>query len=244
MGDVTPQGEDLLGDGVNIAARLEGVAAPDGVAMSAAVSEAVRGKIPFALSDQGEKTLKNIAQPMRVFFLGAPGVAGARPVRAVGRVRRCALAAAVGLALSGATVMGWWFWQPRLLAPAAAPTVQQVTLSIVVLPFANLSGDPAQAYVADGLSSRITADLSRISGSLDIAVSSANTCRNREVDVHQVGRELDVSYASQGAVQRGGGRYRVNVSLADTSTVAQLWAERMEGPDPDQPERDARHPPE
>ena len=241
LGDVVPQGADLFGDGVNIAARLEGVAEPGGVAMSATVAEAVRGKLPFGLEDLGEKALKNIERPVRVFRLVVAGAAVPKPARR----RLGALAAGlvvVALALGGV----WWAWRPvgepvadavPLAGPAPAatalaqPAVQQAPLSIVVLPFANLSGDPAQGYVAEGLSSSITADLSRISGSLVIAPSTANTYRNRDVDIRQVGRELDVRYVLQGGVQRGGGRYRVNASLADTGTGAQLWAERMEGPE-------------
>ena len=239
LGDVVPQGTDLFGDGVNIAARLEGVAEPGGVAMSATVAEAVRGKLPFGLEDLGEKALKNIERPVRVFRLVVAGAAVPKPARR----RLGALAAGlvvVALALGGV----WWAWRPvgepvadavPLAGPAPAatalaqPAVQQAPLSIVVLPFANLSGDPAQDYFAEGITEEITTDLSRIAGSLVINRSTAFALKNRTVELRDLGRELGVRYVLRGSVLRLGEQVRINAELSETEAGTQLWAERFTG---------------
>ena len=103
-------------------------------------------------------------------------------------------------------------------------------LSIVVLPFANLSGDPDQDYFVDGVTESLTTDLSRISGSLVIGRHTAFTYKGKAADLKQIGCELNVRYALEGSVQRGGNRLRVNVQLVDTETANHIWAERFEKP--------------
>ena len=238
LGDVMPQGDDLFGDGVNIAARVEGVAQPGGVALSADVANAVRGKLPFALVDQGEKTLKNIERPMRVFYLsapggapgGGPGAAGAGPGRGTGRWR---WVAAVLLVL-GAAGAGWWAWRPvavdapvATVAPAAQPGVPR--LSFVVLPFANRSGDAEQDYFVDGLTDSLTTDLSRLDGSFVISRGSAFTYKGRAVDARQVGRELGVRYVVEGSVLRSGERVRVAAQLVEAESGRTLWSDSFDG---------------
>ncbi|WP_461626696.1 adenylate/guanylate cyclase domain-containing protein [Bradyrhizobium sp. 25ACV] len=194
IGDVIVEPHDIFGDGVNIAARLEGIADSGSICISSAVHDQVRGKVGIEFVDLGELTLKNIARPVRAF-------APARDRQAFGRAERA---------------------KPVALLPPR--------LSIVVLPFANLSGDPAQDYFVDGVTESLTTDLSRISGSLVIGRHTAFTYRGKSVDLKQVGRELNIRYVLQGSVQRGGSRLRVNVQLTDAESAGYLWAERFDKP--------------
>lgn len=193
IGDVIVEAHDIFGDGVNIAARLEGIAEPGGICISSSAYDQVRGKVPIEVTDLGEQNLKNIARPVRAY-----AVAGNQP----GSTRR-----------AGTAVQN---------SPPA--------LSIVVLPFANIGGDPEQDYFVDGVTESLTTDLSRISGSFVIARNTAFTFKSRAVDVKKVGRELNVRYVLEGSVQRGGNRLRVNVQLIDAETGTHLWAERFDKP--------------
>jgi TolB-like protein len=190
LGDILIEGEDILGDGVNVAARLEGIAEPGGICVSSSAYEQVRGRVSVEFTDLGEQTLKNIARPIRAY--------------------------AVGLSANG---------HKAASLPSSAPR-----LSIVVLPFANLGGDPEQEYFVDGVTESLTTDLSRISGALVIARNTAFTFRGKAVDVKKLGRELNVRYVLEGSVQRGGNRLRVNVQLVDAETGTHLWSERFDKP--------------
>ena len=190
LGDILIEGDDILGDGVNIAARLEGIAEPGGICVSSSAYEQVRGKVPVDFTDLGEQTLKNIARPIRAYAVGQSASA----------------------------------YQTASL-PSSAPR-----LSIVVLPFANIGGDPEQGYFVDGVTESLTTDLSRISGAFVIARNTAFTFKGNAVDVKKLGRELNVRYVLEGSVQRGSNRIRVNVQLIDTETGNHLWAERFDKP--------------
>jgi len=190
LGDILVEGDDILGDGVNIAARLEGIAEPGGICISSAAYEHVRGKVAVEFTDLGDQTLKNIARPIRAYAVAI----NANADRAFSR-------------------------------PNHAPH-----LSIVVLPFANIGGDPEQEYFADGVTESLTTDLSRISGAFVIARNTAFTFKSKPVDVKKLGRELNVRYVLEGSVQRGGNRVRVNVQLIDAETGNHLWAERFDKP--------------
>ena len=187
QGEVVPEGDDLMGDGVIIAARLEGLAEPGGICVSARVQEDAAGKLDLALSDLGDQQLKNIARPIRVYAVdfGAlrPLIASATPVR---------------------------------------------RLSIIVLPFANLSNDPDQEYFADGITEDLTTDLSRIPEMLVISRNTAFTYRRKTVNTKQIGRELHIRYVLEGSVRRLGNQIRVNAQLIDAGTDTHLWAERFD----------------
>jgi TolB-like protein/class 3 adenylate cyclase len=193
LGDILIEGEDILGDGVNVAARLEGIAEPGGICISSSAHDQVRDKLELRFIDLGEQTLKNIARPIRAYAVVLDGL-GARA--------------------SSTTP-----------SPTAAPH-----LSIVVLPFANMGGDPEQDYFVDGVTESLTTDLSRISGSFVIARNTAFSYKGKAIDVKQIGRELNVRYLLEGSVQRGGDRLRVNVQLIDAETGNHLWAERFDKP--------------
>ena len=173
LGDVVEESDgDLMGDGVNIAARLEGIAKAGAICLSEDAYRQVKSRLELAVSDLGPTLLKNIAEPVRVYSLqvGEPA-AQAKP--------------------------------PSTSTPPR--------LSIVVLPFANIGGDPEQEYFVDGVTESLTTDLSRISGSFVIGRNTAFTYKGKHVDLKQIGRELGVRYVLEGSVQRGRDRLRVNV---------------------------------
>jgi len=195
IGDIIVEPHDIFGDGVNIAARLEGIAEPGGICISSSAYDYVRGKVGFEFADLGEQNLKNIARPVRAY--------------AVVREEHSPATSA----------------EPARLRAYSVPR-----LSIVVLPFANLSGDPEQDYFVDGVTESLTTDLSRIRGMAVIARNSAFSYKGRSIDVRRVGRELNVRYVLEGSVQRGGNRLRVNAQLIDAESGRHLWAERFEKP--------------
>ena len=194
LGDILIEGDDILGDGVNIAARLEGIAEPGGICISSSAYDQVLGKVAVEFIDLGEQSLKNIARPVRAYAVVPKGLGSVKPAEATPQ---------------------------RTSAPR---------LSIVVLPFANIGGDPEQDYFVDGVTESLTTDLSRIPGAFVIARNTAFTFKNKPVDARTVGRELGVRYAMEGSVQSGGDRIRVNAQLIDAETGAHLWAERFDKP--------------
>jgi TolB-like protein len=193
LGDVVEEADgDLMGDGVNIAARLEGIAKPGAICLSEDAYRQVKGRLDLAARDLGLIQLKNIAEPIRVYSLqvGEP---------------------------------------PQAPAPAPEKSAPP-RLSMVVLPFANIGGDPAQEHFVDGVTESLTTDLSRIRGSFVIGRNTAFTYKGKAVDLKQIGRELNVRYVLEGSIQRSGDRMRVNVQLIDTETGSHLWAERFDKP--------------
>ncbi len=190
LGDVVVDDADLLGDGVNIAARLEGIAEPGGIAISEEVWRHAKGKVTAAFVDDGERVLKNIAEPLRVYRLD--------------------------LAAAGAP-------QPPTAAPVAAEK-----LSIAVLPFTNMSGDPEQAFFADGLTEDIITTLSKLAGLGVAARHSSFVYKDRAVDVREAARQLGVRHVLEGSVRKSGDRIRITAQLVDAATGAHLWAERYD----------------
>jgi len=230
LGDVIVEGANLFGDGVNIAARLETLAEPGGICLSGAVREQIGTRLPVAFTSLGAQRVKNIAEPVRVFRVaaaseGRPAIwhAGRPPARL-----RIFAAAVVIIIAAGSG--GWWWLSGRQANqyPRPEQTYPAPRLSLVVLPFANLSTDPEQEYFADGITDDLTTDLSRIQGSLVIARNTAFTYKGKPVDARQIGRELGVRYALEGSVQRSGKQVRINAQLVDTETGAHLWAERFD----------------
>ena len=241
LGDVVEESDgDLMGDGVNIAARLEGIARPGAICLSEDAYRQVKSRLDLAVRDLGSQSLKNIAEPVRVYSLevGEPAVAmptrsaitaikpgsGTAVPRASDRSSRWpALAAAIAALLLLAAAGGWFAFGGHLMKPAQAGH-----LSIAVLPFANLSGDPSQDYFADGVTENLTTDLSRIRGSFVIARNTAFTFKGKGLDTKEIGKELGVCYVLEGSVQRAQNRVRVNAQLIDAETGAHLWADRFE----------------
>ena len=232
LGDVIYDETRIYGDGINIAARLEALAEPGGVLVSHTVYDQVRGKLPFTFEDVGERQVKNIEQPVRMYQLHMPGASSKAVATLVRRPARTdrrrwmvwGLAAfLVLLGVGGA----WWMGSPFFPSQRADRT-EAPRLSIVVLPFSNLSGDPSEDYFADGITEDLTTDLSRIAGSFVISRNTAFTFKGKAVDVRHIGRELGVRYVLEGSVRRMGGTVRVNAQLIDAGTGAHLWAEQMD----------------
>ena len=196
LGDVVEEADgDLMGDGVNIAARLESICVAGAICLSEDFYRQLKGRLDAAVSDLGPKQLKNIADPIRVYSLdvGQPALAKSAPI----------------------------------LAPEKSGPPR---LSIVVLPFANIGGDPEQEHFVDGVTESLTTDLSRLRGAVVIARNTAFTYKGKPFDVKTIGRELNVRYVLEGSVQRGANRMRVNVQLVDAETGSHLWAERFDKP--------------
>ena len=246
LGDIIIDEDDIFGDGVNVAARLESLAAPGGICVSRMVRDQVRDRLPFSFEDLGEQTVKNIARPIRAFAVnvnGAPAVPPlANSIRSTGTRHAIIVAASLFVVLC-AGLGAWLIWSRSVPAPIAAqaPTggrvpssgvpivaTQAPRLSIVVLPLNNLSKDPEQEYFADGVSDDLTTDLTRITDSFVIAHNTALTYKGKAVDVKQIGKELGVRYALEGSVRRTGQRVEVNVQLIDTESGAHVWANRFD----------------
>jgi adenylate cyclase len=193
VGDVVIEDGDIFGDGVNIAARLEGIASPGTICISDDAYRQVRGKLDTSFDDRGDQHLKNIASPVRVYAIQPAGTpAGVPPAARV---------------------------HPELPDKP----------SIVVLPFDNMSAEPGQDYVADGIVEAITAALSRIRSFFVIARNSAFTYKGRSVNVRDIGKQLGVAYVLEGSVQKGGNRLRITVQLVETETGSHVWSSRYDG---------------
>jgi adenylate cyclase len=198
VGDIIIDDDDIFGDGVNIAARLEGIAVPGGLCISDDAYRQVRGKIDIAFDDIGEQTLKNIAEPMRAWHMRLAGEAA-----------------------------------PATKSSSSQLKAQDLTLpdkpSIVVLPFDNMSAEPGQDYLADGIVEAITAALSCIRSFFVIARSSAFTYKGRATNARDVGKELGVAYLLEGSVQKAGNRLRIIVQLIETEGGTHVWSSRFDG---------------
>ena len=233
LGDVIHDESRIYGDGINIAARLEALAEPGGVLVSSTVYDHVRGKLPFTFADEGERQLKNIEQPVRTYRVHLPGASATSPAALVGRTaladrRRWLVPGVTAALLVLLAAGGSWWMSPRFFPGQRADGTQAPRLSIVVLPFTNLSGDPSQDYFADGVTDDLTTDLSRLAGSFVISRNTAFTFKGKPADARQIGRELGVRYVLEGSVRRTGRTVRVNAQLIDAGSGAHLWAEQMD----------------
>jgi adenylate cyclase len=201
LGDVVEESDgDLMGDGVNIAARLEGIAKPGSICLSEDAYRQVRARLDLAVSDLGPTQLKNIAEPVRVYSLDV-----------------------------GVPAKPWPPAFPATPEKPAARLALPDSPSIAVLPFQNMSGDPEQEYFADGIVEDIITALSRFRSLFVIARNSSFTYKDRPVDIKQIGRELGVRYVLEGSVRKAGGRVRITGQLIDSETGTHLWADRFDG---------------
>ncbi len=198
VGDIIIDDNDIFGDGVNIAARLEGIAEPGGVCVSDDTYRQVRGKVDIAFDDIGVQALKNIAEPMRAWQF-KPAI-GAKPAARPGEPQGK---------------------RPELALPDKP--------SVVVLPFDNMSAEPGQDFLADGIVEAVTAALSCIRSFFVIARSSAFTYKGRATDARAIGKELGVAYLLEGSVQKMGNRLRIIVQLVETEGGAHVWSSRYDG---------------
>jgi adenylate cyclase len=241
VGDVIIDRDDIFGDGVNVAARLEGLAKPGGICISEDAHRQVRGKFDVTFEDAGEQQLKNIARPVRVFRVALDSARPAKPISqphnaalAVRRDRSSGRVTAIGAAvvlIAAAGGAAFYFHLGR--APVVSQVPDQLArpserFSIVVLPFANLSGDTSQDYLADVISDELTTGFSRFRDSFVISRSTAFTYKAKPTNVRQIGKDLGVRYALEGSVQPNGDRLRVNVQLIATESDAHIWADQFD----------------
>ncbi len=237
LGDIViePDG-DILGDGVNIAARLEQLADPGGICVSEAVIRGLRASVPTAIQDLGPQRLKNIADPVRAYRLLLDTAAArpmARRLKPLGprRLVRPAVAAAFALLVILPAATGGWWWHGR--ADAEGETTLWRAGSIAVLPLTNLSGDPRWERLADGITQDIITDLAREPDLLVIARDSTLAYKGKAVDVRDVGKQLGVRYVLGGSLQADAGHVRMTAQLIDTATGGHLWASRYDRPESD-----------
>jgi TolB-like protein/class 3 adenylate cyclase/Tfp pilus assembly protein PilF len=240
LGDVVEESDgDLMGDGVNIAARLEGIAKPGAICLSEDAFRQVKGRLDLAVSDLGPTQLKNIAEPIRVYSLevGVPAqgkpaepVTPAAPTPQKRRFGFAPLAAALAALLIVIAGGGaWWFLTTNRPASVATKApAEAARLSIVVTPFVNLSGDPLQDYLVDALTDELITGLARIRDSFVVARNTAMTFKGKPIDAKAIGKELGVRYVLEGSVQPSGDRMRVNAQLIDAGSGAHLWAEQFD----------------
>ena len=221
---------DLMGDGVNIAARLEGIAKAGTICLSEDAYRQVKSRLDLAVSDLGPTQLKNIAEPVRVYALEVGRPAQAESTKPV--PRRSSVFIAAGIVALIAIAGGFWYFlgatRPATVTSNAPITPQAAHLSIVVLPFSNLSGDASQDYLGDVLTEELTTSLARLPGSFVVSRTTAFAYRGKAVDVKQIGKELSVRYALEGSAQKSGTRVRVSAQLIDTETGAHLWADQFD----------------
>jgi TolB-like protein/class 3 adenylate cyclase len=230
VGDVIAEGGDLLGDGVNVAARLEALAEPGGICLSHTVHDQVRDRTDVALEDMGEIEVKNITRPIRVFRVlgqGEEARVTAKPPPPLWPYWATAAILLVIVVGGGA----WWWQHQSDSKPAGRTSIAKALSekpSIAVLPFANLSDDKEQEYFADGMTDDLITDLSKVSGLVVIARNSVFTYKGRNVKVQDVAKDLNVSHVLEGSIRRAGGKVRINAQLIDAKTGSHLWAETFD----------------
>ena len=235
-GDVMVEGEQIYGDGVNVAARLESLADPGGLCISGTVYEQVCDKLALSYEDCGEQAVKNIARPVRVWRVlleAAPSRGEMR--RKTRRYWRGGVLSLAGIAIITAIFVLMQHVSLRQQSTHASipgPPKPALSLpsipSIAVLPFANLSGDPQQEYFSDGITADLITDLSRLNNLFVIARTSSFTYKGRPEKVQTIGRELGVKYLLEGSARKAGDQLRINVQLVDTATGNELWAQRYD----------------
>ncbi|MCC2111687.1 MAG: adenylate/guanylate cyclase domain-containing protein [Hyphomicrobiales bacterium] len=247
IGDIIIQGDDIFGDGVNIAARLEERAEPGGILVSGQFHDAVARKTETELTPLGEAAFKNISRPIAIYSVAIDDMAGTKSTPADGaghasealpegrQSRGIFLALAALVVIVAALVVGGVFWfaepPPETAQQDIAETADAVAAdkpSLVILPFDNLSGDEGQAYFSDGITEDLTTDISRISGLVVLARHTAFKFEGRGIDVRDIGRELGVDYVLEGSVRRVDNRVRINAQLIDAKTGGHIWANRFD----------------
>jgi TolB-like protein/Flp pilus assembly protein TadD len=228
LGDVIVDGDDILGDGVNIAARLESLAEPGGICISGSVHDQVSRRLDMEFRSLGPQRLKNIAEPVVAYGI-APDAPAGTPKRKGRRFNRLAMAA---MAIAGLAVAVWAVW---LRPPPVEVATTDGRPSIVVLPFDNRSGDPNEDHIADGISEDLTTDLSRVGGLFVFSRNIAGDMklriapgRRKSVNPTDVAGKLGANYVLEGSVRRSGTKLRINAQLIDGKTGGHLWAERYD----------------
>jgi adenylate cyclase len=237
IGDVIVEGDDIYGDGVNVAARLEGLAEAGGVCIARDVHNQIRDKLDLNFEDLGAVDVKNIARSVPTFkiVMDEKATALSTPIVQIAaqtvRTHHTIIGAAMGLLI---LVLGSWLWSyqtkpdfdPASVSKIAHPLSDKP--SIAVLPFGNMSGDKAQEYFSDGITEDIIIDLSKIAGLLVVARNSSFAYKGKSTDIRAISRELGVRHILKGSVRKAGGRVRITAQLIDAATGNHIWAERYD----------------
>jgi TolB-like protein/class 3 adenylate cyclase/Tfp pilus assembly protein PilF len=236
LGDVIVEGEDIYGDGVNVAARLEGLAEPGGVLISGTAFDQVERKLEYGFEFLGEQKVKNIETPVRLYRVGLRASGAAQPPKSKPGFARHWLAAAALVAIAFiAAALLWQRYGDRSAQPIEVASPSKLALplpdkpSIAVLPFTNMSSDAEQENFTDGMTDDLITDLSKISGLFVISRNSTFVYKGAPVRVNEVAEELGVRYVLEGSVRRAGDRLRVNAQLIDAFTGGHVWADRFDG---------------
>lgn len=241
VGDVVADGADMLGDGVNVAARIEGLAQPGGLCISRSALEQVQDRLSLNVKDLGEIAVKNIARPVHVFAVdvapSSDGQATSTPVFTVkptmegSRRRLIAMAATVAITIAAGAV--FWTWGPFDAETAISQPNADAPFAIAVLPFVDQSDDGGQAYFAQGVAEDIGTELARLDALTVTAPAATEGYRGVHVDPRDAAKALSVSAVLEGSVRRVGGKLRVTARLVDGATGGQMWAERYDRSDDD-----------
>jgi adenylate cyclase len=234
LGDVIEDGEQILGDGVNIAARLESLSEVGGICISGTAFDQVKNKLNLGYKYLGEQTVKNILEPVRVYrVLMEPGEPSEVKVKVEGKNRKYFAIVAVAVVIIGAVAAWQYIWRPSHPKMEVASKDKMAFLlpdkpSIAVLPFTNMSEDPKQAFLGDALAEEVINGLAKLRQVFVIARNSSFTYKGKAVDVKQVGREQGVRYVLEGSVQRSRNRLRITAQLIDATTGHHLFSERYD----------------
>jgi adenylate cyclase len=238
LGDVIEEGERLYGDGVNIAARLEGLAEEGGICISGTAYDHVKNKLPFRYDYLGEQEVKNIKEPVRVYRLAMEFEATVRKtgIKKYGskRWQMAVMGAGILLLVVIAVILFRDVFRPEPAREKEFASIEKLVTdlpekaSIAILPFTNLSGDPEQEYFSDGITNDIITGLSKFRELLVIASNTVFTYKGKPVKVQRLSQELDVRYVLEGSVQKLGAKVRINAQLIDATTGHHLWAERYD----------------
>jgi TolB-like protein/class 3 adenylate cyclase len=235
LGDVIVEGDDIHGDGVNIADRLQELADPGGIAISGTAYDHVKTKVEVGYGYLGEQWVKHVAAPVRVYRVLLDPKKVGKTAGAAEKTRRQwrSLAAAAGLiAVIAAGVAVWQRpWEPKIEAAAVERMVLPLPdkPSIIVLPFANIGSNADDDYFADGITEDLTTDLSRLASLFVISRNTAFTYKGKPVKPAQVAEELGIRYIVEGSVRRGGNAVRINAQLIDALNGGHVWADRYDG---------------
>jgi len=237
LGDVIQEGDRIYGDGVTIAARLEGLADPGGICISGSAYEQIENKLSLGYEYIGEHTVKNIVKPVRVYKVPT----GPETLQKVSKKKRpaqswlrAALAVVIALAVVAGGVALWKSYRPAVSPPLETASVAKMAYplpdkpSIAVLPFDNLSGDPGQEYFSDGLTEEIISALSSVPKLFVIARNSTFTYKGKPVKVQQVAEELGVRYVLEGSVRKAGDQIRITAQLIDALNGHHIWSKRYD----------------
>jgi len=236
LGDIVIEDDDIFGDGVNVAARLEQLADPGGVCISGTAYDHLKSKIDVGYESLGNQKVKNLEEPIRVYrVLVAPESVGkviGNTNNATPNWRPLTLGASIAIFIGLIFVVSWLKpWEPKV----AVASIERMALplpekpSIVVLPFVDMGGDSAQEIFSDGMTDDLITDLSKVSSLFVIASNTSFSFKGKTVEIHKVAEKLGVRYVLEGSIRRSGNQVRLNAKLIDATTGGNIWAELYDG---------------